>query len=53
MSCFTRRDLFFGEFVQDAVITTELGQQLTDLKKFEDAIKKYENVQTTVKKLAR
>eukprot|EP00903_Cladosiphon_okamuranus_P006208 g6103.t2 len=47
----TDMDAFFQEFAEDAVITTELGQRLTDLKKFEDAIKKYEGVQTSAKKL--
>ena len=47
------RDAFFEEFAEDAIITTELGQRLTDLKKFEDAIKKYEGVQTSAKKLVR
>lgn len=48
-----QRDAFFEEFAEDAIITTELGQRLTDLKKFEDAIKKYEGVQTSAKKLVR
>lgn len=47
------RDEFFDEFVQDAIITTPLGQRLTDIKKFEEAIKKYEGVQTEAKKLVR
>ncbi|CAM9107555.1 unnamed protein product [Discosporangium mesarthrocarpum] len=48
----TDMDSFFKEFTEDAVITTELGQQLTDLKKFEEAIKKYEGVQIALKKLS-
>ncbi|CAN0161161.1 unnamed protein product [Scytosiphon promiscuus] len=47
----TDMDAFFQEFEEDAIITTELGQRLTNLKKFEDAIKKYEGVQTSAKKL--
>lgn len=48
-----QRNAFFQEFAEDAIITTALGQHLTDLKKFEDAIKKYEGVQTAAKKLVR
>lgn len=47
------RNAFFQDFAKDAIITTALGQKLTDLKKFEDAIKKYEGVQTAAKKLVR
>lgn len=50
---FITRGAFFEEFAQDAVITTALGQRLIDPKKFEDAIKKYEGVQTAAKKLVR
>lgn len=35
------------------MIATGLGQHLTDLHKFEGAIKKYEGVQTAAKKLIR
>lgn len=48
-----KRGAFFRNFAEDTVITTALGQRLTDLKKFEDAIKKYEGVQTAAKKLIR
>lgn len=48
-----KRNAFFQEFAEDAIVTTALGQHLTDLKKFEDAIKKYEGVQTAAKKLVR
>ena len=53
LSTLCKRNAFFQDFAEDAIITTALGQQLTDLKKFEDAIKKYEGVQTAAKKLVR
>ncbi|CAM9279490.1 unnamed protein product [Choristocarpus tenellus] len=48
----TDMDAYFKEFTEEAVTTTELGQQLTDLDKFEKVIKKYEGVQTSAKKLS-
>lgn len=48
-----RRESFFRDFAEDAITTTSLGQRLTDLKKFEDAIKKYEGVQMAAKELVR
>jgi dynein heavy chain, axonemal len=48
----TPMDAHFAAFVEDAVVVTALGQRLTDTRKFEEAIRKYEGVQAAVKQLA-
>ncbi|CAM9786011.1 unnamed protein product, partial [Phaeothamnion confervicola] len=47
----TSMEEHFAEFKEAAVVVTPLGQRLTDLRKFEDAVRKYEGVQKAVKKL--
>lgn len=42
---------FFDEFKADAMITTPNGQRLIDLKKYDAAITKYENVRDSISQL--
>jgi dynein heavy chain, axonemal len=47
----TPMEAYFAAFCEDAVVISPLGQKLTDTKKYEEAIRKYEGVQAAVKKL--
>ncbi|CAM9131888.1 unnamed protein product, partial [Ectocarpus fasciculatus] len=47
----TNLNEYFAEFAADAVIVTENGQTLLDLKKYDDAITKYENVREQIQQL--
>jgi dynein heavy chain len=48
----TPMESYFAKFCEDATIVTELGQPIIDIKKFDEAIKKYEAVQASIKCLS-